>query len=116
MLSRAFWRRFEGVARHCSTGTERGALRGELSRELRQLRAQCERLSLNSARERIIHYIESEGDRGALTLARTKKQWATELGLTHESLYRTLSDITNSGSIRIGGRKIHLTRDRAQRV
>jgi CRP-like cAMP-binding protein len=67
------------------------AWRSELSRELRRLRAQCERLSLNSARERIIHYIETEGARGALTLTQAKKQWATELGLTHESLYRTLS-------------------------
>jgi CRP/FNR family transcriptional regulator, dissimilatory nitrate respiration regulator len=90
------------------------AWRSELSRELRRLRAQCERLSLNSARERIIHCIETEGDNGALTLTQTKKQWATELGLTHEALYRTLSDMANSGSIRVDGKKIRLTRDRAQ--
>jgi CRP/FNR family transcriptional regulator, dissimilatory nitrate respiration regulator len=92
------------------------AWRSELSRELRRLRAQCERLSLNSARERIIHYIETEGDRGALTLTQTKKQWATELGLTHETLYRTLSQMTKSGSIRIEGKKIRLSRDDGQRV
>jgi CRP-like cAMP-binding protein len=90
------------------------AWRSELSRELRRLRAQCERLSLKSARERIIHYIETEGENGALTLTQTKKQWATELGLTHEALYRTLSDMANSGSMRVDGKKIRLTRNRAQ--
>jgi CRP/FNR family transcriptional regulator, dissimilatory nitrate respiration regulator len=92
------------------------AWRSELSRELRRLRAQCERLSLNSARERIIHYIETEGENGALTLPQTKKQWAAELGLTHEALYRTLSDMTNSGAIRIDGRKIRLKMNRALRA
>jgi CRP-like cAMP-binding protein len=92
------------------------AWRTELSRELRRVRAQCERLNLNSARERVVHYIETEGENGALTLSQTKKQWATELGLSHEALYRTLSNMTNSGSIHIDGRKIRLTRDRAQRA
>jgi CRP-like cAMP-binding protein len=41
-------------------------------------------------------------------LPHTKKQWAAELGLTHEALYRTLSDMTNSGAIRVDGRKIRL--------
>jgi CRP/FNR family transcriptional regulator, dissimilatory nitrate respiration regulator len=49
------------------------AWRSELSRELRRLRAQCERLSLNTAHERIIHYVETEGENGVLTLAQTKK-------------------------------------------
>jgi CRP-like cAMP-binding protein len=91
------------------------AWRNELSRELRRLRAQCERLSLKGARDRIIHYLETEGERGAVTLTQTKKQWATELGLAHESLYRTLAEMRNSGDIRIDGKKIRLTRDRPQR-
>ena len=37
-----------------------------LAPEVRKLRAQCERLSLNSAAERIGHYIESEGRGGVL--------------------------------------------------
>jgi CRP/FNR family transcriptional regulator, dissimilatory nitrate respiration regulator len=91
------------------------AWRNELSRELRRLRAQCERLSLKGAPDRIIHYLETEGERGAVTLTQTKKQWAAELGLTHEALYRTLAEMRNSGAIRIDGRKIRLTREHPQR-
>jgi CRP/FNR family transcriptional regulator, dissimilatory nitrate respiration regulator len=92
------------------------AWRTELSRELHRLRAQCERLSLKGAHERIIHYLETEGERGEVALTQTKKQWAAELGLTHEALYRTLADMRNSGAIRIEGMKIRLTRERAQRA
>ena len=80
----------------------------ELSRELRRLRAQCERLSLNTAHERIIHFLETEGENGVLTLAQTKKQWAAELGLSHEALYRSLAQMEKSGSIRIEGRVLRL--------
>ena len=85
------------------------AWRGELSRELRQLRAQCERLSLNSAEDRIRHYVETEGESGVLTLTQSKKRWAAELGLTHEALYRGLAHMQRSGSIHTDGRKIRLT-------
>ena len=57
-----------------------------LSLEVRKLRAQCERLSLNTAAERIIHYIEAEGADGSIILTQSRKAWASELGLTHESL------------------------------
>ena len=70
-----------------------------LAREVRSLRAQCERLNLHSAADRIEHYIEAEGDNGRLELRRTKKAWATELGLTHEALYRTLASLQHSGRI-----------------
>lgn len=70
-----------------------------LAREVRLLRAQCERLNLRSATERIEHYIEAEGDKGRLELRRTKKAWAAELGLTHEALYRTLASLEQKGKI-----------------
>jgi CRP-like cAMP-binding protein len=89
------------------------AWRTELSRELRRLRAQCERLSLKGAPNRIIHYLETEGEHGAVTLTQTKKQWAAELGLTHEALYRTLTKMRNSGATRIDGRMQRLTRGNA---
>ena len=88
------------------------AWRMELSRELRRLRAQCERLNLNTAQERIIHYIETEGQNGVLTLGQTKKQWSGELGLTHEALYRSLAQMEKSGTMRIQGRKMRLARRR----
>lgn len=72
-----------------------------LAREVRLLRAQCERLSLRSAADRIEHYIEAEGTNGRIELRRTKKAWAAELGLTHESLYRTLASLRDSGRITV---------------
>lgn len=74
-----------------------------LARELRRVRAQSERLSLKTARERIIHYFETEGDGGAVVLSRPKKDWAAELGLTHEALYRTLARMQRSGRIVVDG-------------
>lgn len=79
-----------------------------LEREVRRLRAQCERLSLNTAAERIVHYIESEGTRGEVVLTQTKKAWAAELGLSHEALYRTLRDLQQQGLLRIQGRRLAL--------
>jgi CRP-like cAMP-binding protein len=92
------------------------AWRAELSRELRRLRAQCERLSLNTARERIMHYIETEGENGMLMLSQTKKQWAAELGLTHEALYRSLAQMEKFGLVRINAGGIRLARVRAHRA
>jgi CRP-like cAMP-binding protein len=70
-----------------------------LAREVRLLRAQCERLNLRSATDRIEHYIEVEGDSGRIELRRTKKAWAAELGLSHEALYRTLATLQHTGRI-----------------
>jgi CRP-like cAMP-binding protein len=72
---------------------------GRLAREVRLLRSQCERLALRSAAERIEHYIEAEGDDGRLELARSRKAWAAELGLTHEALYRALAGLRRSGRL-----------------
>lgn len=74
-----------------------------LARELRRVRAQTERLSLKTARDRIIHYIETEGEAGSVVLGQSKKDWAAELGLTHEALYRTLAQMERAGRIRIDG-------------
>lgn len=79
-----------------------------LARELRRVRAQSERMSLKSAQERIFHYIETEGNGGSITLSRTKKDWASELGLTHEALYRALARMERSGQIAIDGGSIVL--------
>ena len=87
-----------------------------LAREVRLLRSQCERLALRSAADRIEHYIESEGSNGRLELSRTRKAWATELGLTHEALYRALASLRRSGRISAveseGGLVLTLNADR----
>jgi CRP-like cAMP-binding protein len=79
-----------------------------LAREVRTLRAKCERLCLNGAKDRILHYIESEGEAGMVQLKQTRKAWATELGLTHETLYRTLHRLQQQGIIRIEANRIKL--------
>jgi CRP-like cAMP-binding protein len=70
-----------------------------LATEVRKLRAQCERLSLHGAAERIAHYIEAEGREGRLELRQTRKSWAAELGLTHEALYRALANLQRAGRL-----------------
>jgi CRP-like cAMP-binding protein len=87
----------------------RGVWVAHLARELRRARAQCERLSLRTAGERIIHYIETEGDSGSITLGRSKKEWAAELGLTHEALYRALGRMRRSGQITVNGSALSQT-------
>lgn len=77
-----------------------------LAREVRKLRAQCERLSLHSAADRVLHYIESEGSDGSVVLTQTRKAWAAELGLSHEALYRTLKKLQEEAVIQIDGNEI----------
>jgi CRP-like cAMP-binding protein len=79
-----------------------------LTRELRRVRAQAERLSLRSARERIVHYIETEGADGRVELTITRKDWASELGLTHEALYRALASMQRAGELRVAGSAVTL--------
>ena len=81
----------------------RDAWMAHLMGEVRRSRAQCERLALRAARARILHYLESEGTDGCLQLAGTRKAWASELGLTHEALYRALADLQREGVIRAEG-------------
>ncbi|MGE0671413.1 MAG: Crp/Fnr family transcriptional regulator [Methylibium sp.] len=72
-----------------------------VSRQLRQTRARVERLSLKSAAERVRHLLVTEG-RGArptYALRGTVKELASELGLTHEALYRTLATMERDGVV-----------------
>ena len=79
-----------------------------LSAEVRRLRSQVERLSLKTAKERVIHYILTEGQNRAIQLEVSKKRWAVELGLTHEALYRTLRDMVEDKSLVIEGKTYRL--------
>ena len=72
-----------------------------LAREVRLLRARCERLSLRSAASRVVHYIESEGRDGRIELRCARKAWAAELGLTHAALYRALASLRRAKRIAI---------------
>jgi CRP-like cAMP-binding protein len=79
-----------------------------LAHEVLKLRAQCERLALKSAAQRIVHYIESEGTDGTVTLTESRKAWAAELGLTHEALYRMLRQLQADGTLHIDANRISL--------
>lgn len=87
----------------------RDAWTTHLAREVRKLRAQCERLSLHGVADRILHYIESEGSDGTVTLSQSRKAWAAELGLTHEALYRTLRKLQTEGTLDIDGERITIS-------
>jgi CRP/FNR family transcriptional regulator, dissimilatory nitrate respiration regulator len=87
----------------------RVAWMAHLARELRSVRAIAERASLKTARARVIHYIETEGKSGVVELTQSKKDWAAELGLTHEALYRELAKMKRRGEIDVAGAAIRLT-------
>jgi CRP-like cAMP-binding protein len=75
-----------------------------LARQLRATRARLERLSLRSASERIEHLLVSEGrgPRFEVALDGTLKDLARRVGLTHESLYRTLARMEAEGVVERG--------------
>lgn len=79
-----------------------------LAAEVRKLRAQCERLGLKTAEERIIHFIEAEGKDGVVVLPLNKKAWATDLGLTHEALYRALKRLRDNNVVWTEGLEVGL--------
>jgi CRP-like cAMP-binding protein len=79
-----------------------------LARELRKVRAQTERLSLKTARERVVHFIEIEGESGTVELHQSRKDWAAELGLTHEALYRTLAQMEKRGELVVARSRLTL--------
>lgn len=68
-----------------------------LNQEIKRLRAQCERLSKKGVKERLLHLIESEGNKGQLAMGSGLKSLAADLGVTHEALYRTVADLERAG-------------------
>jgi CRP-like cAMP-binding protein len=72
-----------------------------LARQLQDARARLERLALKSSAERVLHYLRTEGKgpRCEVVLTGTIKEFAHELGLTHENLYRTLARLEQQGVV-----------------
>jgi CRP/FNR family transcriptional regulator, dissimilatory nitrate respiration regulator len=70
-----------------------------LSREVRQLRLQNERLSLPKVQDRLLHLIETEGTDGQYALTCSVKDLAKQLAVTHESLYRAIARLVEVGRI-----------------
>ena len=78
-----------------------------LVEQILNLRIRLERRSIPSARDRVRHYLTSNagGRERTVALPSTLKDLAVELGLTHETLYRTLSEMSANGEIaRLSGK------------
>lgn len=71
-----------------------------LNQEVKRLRAQCERLSMRGVAERLLHLIEAEGSEGRLPLGGGLKSMASELGVSHEALYRAVAELEKNGRLR----------------
>lgn len=73
-----------------------------LSREVQGLRTRLELAHIHSADERVLTWIRinASSSDGRLWLDRPLKQVATELGLAHETLYRSLRHLLDQGLIR----------------
>lgn len=81
-----------------------------LNAELRRLRLQCERLALTRVRDRMLHLLETEGERGRYAVPSGLKSLAGELGVTHEALYRALAALEKAGRLAREDGALWLTR------
>jgi CRP-like cAMP-binding protein len=84
---------------------------GMLNREVKRLRLQCERLSLNKVQDRLVHLLETEGKTGQYPLGSGLKSLAGELGVTHEALYRCVSDMEKNNLLSRDQGNLRLLRD-----
>ena len=71
-----------------------------LGKEIMRLRTQSERLGLKDIRSKLIHLIETEGKQGVLTLQSDFKSMASEIGVTHEALYRAITTLEKQGLLK----------------
>jgi len=62
----------------------------KLASEIMQLRTRLEVANISSAEERVLTWLKLNAVAQVLTIERPLKQIASELGLAHETLYRTL--------------------------
>jgi CRP-like cAMP-binding protein len=85
-----------------------GPLLAAMARQLHGLRRQLEIRNLRSARERILLALtlHPSNTAGVVTLAGPLQDFASELGLTREALYRTLAALERDGDIARSGSRI----------
>lgn len=74
------------------------AFTGQLAADLRRQCTRVERLRIKRARDRVRHYLACEGP--LLSGGAKLQDWARELGLEPETLYRTLAELESCGEIR----------------
>ncbi|MCF6189600.1 MAG: Crp/Fnr family transcriptional regulator [Cocleimonas sp.] len=79
------------------------------SRQVRDLRAINEIKNIRSAKERIVTFIKSNADENQeLKLDIALKDLAAKIGLAHETFYRELKSLENSGEIQRDSDRIKL--------
>ena len=83
-----------------------------LSREIMRLRTQSERLGLKDIKSKLIHLIEAEGKGGLLVLESDFKSLASELGITHEALYRAIAKMEADGLLEKSSNSLKLSNKR----
>ena len=72
-----------------------------LAQQVHALRARLEERNIRSARERVLHHLAlaAGADERTVRLDGTLMDLAAEIGLTHETLYRTLAALERDGAI-----------------
>jgi CRP/FNR family transcriptional regulator len=70
--------------------------------------ARVERLRLKRARDRVVHYLACESREGLVRLAMPLIEWADELGMEPETLYRVLAELKDEQVIARRGKEIRL--------
>jgi len=87
------------------------AFMATLAHQVMTLRTCLENRSLRTARERVLHHLElqASGIDRVVRVNGNLKALASELGLTHESLYRTLASLEAEGVIQRGRGEIRLS-------
>ncbi|MER9586176.1 Crp/Fnr family transcriptional regulator [Mesorhizobium sp. M0276] len=72
-----------------------------LAHQIHALRSRLEERNIRSARERILHHLAlaAGGDSRSVQVDGTLMDLATQIGLSHEVLYRTLAALERDGSI-----------------
>lgn len=100
------------VLRECLSSNPSFAMEwiATLSINLRRQRAAQERLGIKSLRRRVIHYMVDRGKDGRVELDQPIIRWATELGASHEALYRTLAEMERDGLLQRQGQTLILLR------
>jgi CRP-like cAMP-binding protein len=86
------------------------AFMATLALQVMTLRTRLENRNLRTARERVLHYLglQAHGTDRVVRVNGNLKLMASELGLTHESLYRTLASLEAEGAIQRTKQEIRL--------
>jgi CRP/FNR family transcriptional regulator, dissimilatory nitrate respiration regulator len=63
----------------------------------------CERLSLHKVQDRLLHVLETQGQKGSHPLSPGLKSLAGELGVSHEALYRCVTELEKKELLRREG-------------